>query len=549
MNLILDKWLDVINVNNEVETVSLLELFENIKHYVSLSGAWPQKVSMCNLLFTIAQSALSGKLQGEEDKNSIYFEEYTNAIVEYLKRDDIIGSFDFYSKNFFYNFDSSSFAVHDYKDAKGEALSSEVSWKKIFFSQCSYGNNHMAWDFFMDRDITTKEKIYELILYMFFDPGKGNTYCRAEKGKCKYRDDKMSYSHCGRNEVITYLEGSNLYQTIWLNLLTTDKLEGKSSIGLPLWEKKPSSHKDEESLENAQSTILGLKMPLASFFSYDEEGSINYDLVPVVRYNPEFSYLYPHKTAKINKKNEVSYLGHDSKKHFMRDFSLIVPVKNTPILLQMLRAFNLSDKNGEFLFDSIKIVCGAWDINFNSGIVKRKGFSEFTSSFYRTISDHNPERYDLDFVEHYNQCIDIAERIRVTSIKEYISNVKKIDSKIIEKLINNFWLLMEKEYYFLVKFCQINNEEFNGQIKTWKDKVVKMWEDSIESFINKESSQGRKKAVNLQKAVRILVYAKPRKRGNDDNGGNNKSKKKQNIGIPRSEEYCGEVLATCEKGV
>ena len=48
MNLILDKWLDVINVNNEIETVSLLELFENTRHYVSLSGAWPQKVSMCN---------------------------------------------------------------------------------------------------------------------------------------------------------------------------------------------------------------------------------------------------------------------------------------------------------------------------------------------------------------------------------------------------------------------------------------------------------------------------------------------------------------------
>jgi CRISPR system Cascade subunit CasA len=64
----------------------------------------------------------------------------------------------------------------------------------------------------------------------------------------------------------TLLRGSNLLETIWLNLLdkqTIAETYGKDAWGKPVWLTMPKSSTDDAAVENATGTYLGRLVPLA----------------------------------------------------------------------------------------------------------------------------------------------------------------------------------------------------------------------------------------------------------------------------------------------
>ena len=77
----------------------------------------------------------------------------------------------------------------------------------------------------------------------------------------------------------TTLRGDNLPQTVWLNLLSADRLQdwktacGDNWMGRPVWEAFPSGLHDEERVRNATRTFLGRMVPLSRAILLQEDGA------------------------------------------------------------------------------------------------------------------------------------------------------------------------------------------------------------------------------------------------------------------------------------
>jgi CRISPR system Cascade subunit CasA len=73
-------------------------------------------------------------------------------------------------------------------------------------------------------------------------------------------------SPCSRDSMLhTLLRGSNLLETVWLNLIdeaTIKSSYGQNAVGKPVWLAMPKSAKDGAAVENATHTYLGRLLPL-----------------------------------------------------------------------------------------------------------------------------------------------------------------------------------------------------------------------------------------------------------------------------------------------
>lgn len=483
MNLITDKWIDVINKNNNIVGVSIYDIFEKPTEYIDISGKWALRVSIYNLLFTITQASLRGIIKDEESHMNLFSEYYNKYVLEYIKREDIKKYFDFYSKDFFYNF--------NIKPNKSIEKSYKNDWKKISIDKFSSGNNHTAWECQNIEDIklTDKQKVQNLLIYMFFDPGRGNNYK-------EYKNDKLAFSPYGQNEVITYLRGNNFYETIWLNLLDENFILTNDSdnnlniqVGYPLWEKKPSSNEDVENLKNSQTSYLGLKMPLHSYFSYEEESNdVYYDLVKDCGYNKDFYFRYPHKTY-VKTKKKGFYLKIQENKHFMRDFPLLLTANqgwyNTPIIRNVERAKNIG-------FSNVIIVSGGSQGKKDSSYFTRLGFSEFESRLSLDKKKSEESIYTKKVAEKYEDCLSQIEKLKITKIKDSCKKYPKFfkfgydsfDDILIKKLIKNLWYEIDNEYSYLIKISQYNNIDFEKEKNEWIKKISKIWRSNVKNLVN-----------------------------------------------------------------
>jgi hypothetical protein len=569
LNLINDAWIDVITRKGKIKKVSIKDMFLNSCDYVDISGSFSNKFVVYNLLFSITQSALIGKVGSYDDWRNIH-KNYIQLVLAYLSRKNIQKRFDFYSQEFFYNFNiekvenldddkSNTEVVEDGDDEdSGENENScendnfiNKPWKFFAKDKYSSGNNHTLWDYSVGDDLTDQQKVYGILKYNMLSPGHQNNGISTNKIVTKWgrnisaievdsKEKKMCFSPYRQNSVITYLRGTNIEETIWLNLLPENFVNSNGSpspsdtvqidMGKPIWENKPSSIDDNESIKNLQTTYLGNKMPLYALTHYNQENNSVIYSPMVKKYEPlDVQVLYPHMT--INTRNDKQKILKLSKsKNLLRDFPLILLRNsttadgsaytfNTPIICNLNKIMEYASSFFKDI-NLIKIVCGGIYDKSNSSVCMMEGEVSYEVPFnIKQISSI------VTFIDQYKKCLNPFEKIEKNIFKaiakysffhlRFDKKNSSEDVKMVNKIIKNLWGYLCNKYS---KIIEISNSLTFDEL-SWNKEVAKMWECSVKDVV--PSTSDIVKMTALVYAGKSIIYGLETKKA--------KSNKQQNL--------------------
>lgn len=521
MNLITDKWISVINKQNKIDVLSINDVLTNSKDYIDISGSFSDRFVVYKLLFTIVQSSLKGIISDEDKKISLYNENFINYAIQYLSRPDILKSFDFYSKDFFYNFD----IVKENEDTKIK------SWR--FLSQDKYatGNNVTVWDATDIKDnssLSDAWKIIHVLKLNIMHPGhQNNSIAISWSGReiDKKKNKRLVFSPYGDNSIITYIKGNNIYDTLWLNLFdensivkNSDGTNTNAKIGHPLWEKKPIHAEDIDSILNSQDTFLGLSMPLFCLLSFQEnQDTIKYSPMLKNGYEPNKPYYHPYKTYVKER-----FLQMEPDKHLIKDIPIILYKNdeknnyNTGVIKNIKKALSAFESNID-KFD-IKITSGGYISKVDSAVCTRLGEREMQIKVFSV--DINADLSKI--TERYDQCInflvdnfcseviqnDFIKRLKEINIGKDIKD-KDIKDKYeakIENMIYDFWLRVNGKSLFLSTFCGYSEEEW--PVSEWFKMVSKIWKETVDRAFARMNSNSIINSLLLKEVGRNLLKSK-----------------------------------------
>ena len=263
MNIATDPWLPVVSVAGRSEAVSLRDAFARAHEIRDLSLRPDERISVMRLLLCISHAALDGPANRKEWRGCR--ERIAPAVGDYLDR--TAQAFNLFG-------DSRRFLQVDLKPIKTRGDESG-SLSKLTFALATGSNatlfDHAGGD---ERNFDAAKLALNLITFQCFSPcgtiGVGLWGGKPTLGWASYPKPAHGYSAhapCVAGSMLhTFLLGSNLLQTVHLNLLNKELISealGKNRWGRPIWEWMPASPSDQSAVENATLTYLGRLVPLS----------------------------------------------------------------------------------------------------------------------------------------------------------------------------------------------------------------------------------------------------------------------------------------------
>lgn len=263
MNLATDPWVPVVTIEGKSEYASLMQIFTDGRQYADLSVRPHERVALMRLFICVAQAALDGP----KDDWGTAPDKLPKAAKEYLERWK--GSFDLFDKEK---------PFLQIVKLKSKRLT-PISKLDLFLAT---GNNTALFDHeangIENRLIDDKKIPLMLLTYQCFSPGGGLPVTSWGRIKTKQVGNPDALCITG-GMYHTFLRGSNLLETICLNLLpkTTVKLHYSSVNkddywGKPVWEKPPVEPDEKDSMKNATQTYLGRLVPLCRWVKIESAG-------------------------------------------------------------------------------------------------------------------------------------------------------------------------------------------------------------------------------------------------------------------------------------
>jgi CRISPR system Cascade subunit CasA len=273
MNITTDPWLPVVSSEGHSETVSLRDLFARAHEIRDLSLRPHERISVIRLLLCITHAALDGPANRKEWRGCR--ERIGPAAESYLDR--TAQAFSLFG-------DSQRFLqVADLKPAKTKDDDSGTLSKLDF--ALATGNNATLFDHAGGdrRDFGAATLALNLLTFQCFSPGGtigvGLWSGQPTLGWGRYPNPapgQSAHAPCLPGSMLhTLLVGSNLLETIYLNLLNRELISqalGENRWGRPVWEQMPASLSDQSAVENATVTYLGRLVPLSRAIRLDEDG-------------------------------------------------------------------------------------------------------------------------------------------------------------------------------------------------------------------------------------------------------------------------------------
>lgn len=260
-NLVDEPWIPVADAGR----VSLKQIFSS-PEYRSLGGNPVQKIAVMKLLLAIAQAAETPA--DEQAWKALGADGLARRCVDYLERWH--DRFYLYGERPFLQMPAiSAAALQSY----GAVL-----------PEVSTGNTTVLSQIQVERALDDAEKALLLVSLMAFAlSGKktdnsivltaGYQGKRNDKGKPSSSKPGPAVAHMGL--LHSFLLGTNIQQTLWLNLLTIRQIEEKKlypvGVGIPPWEQMPEGE-DCATARNLKQSLLGRLVPLCRFCLLADDG-------------------------------------------------------------------------------------------------------------------------------------------------------------------------------------------------------------------------------------------------------------------------------------
>ncbi len=252
MNLVCDPWIPVTVRGGGRETISLVDLFQRTDDVVDLAVGALERVSITRLLVAIAQATISGPASTQDWL--MRRENYTDGIGEYLNQwhhgFELFGN----SQRFLQTPDTGADMTRatdglSYLRAAGN----NTTWRD-HESQHGPRKNDPAW------------LALQLLIYQNYARG-GLIASVNLNGRQRPRTAVAAPMSEG-NALATLIIGHNLLETIWLNMVSVDRL-GSMPLGRPVWESMPETVDAEMAISGS---YLGRLVPLSRAIRLHEDG-------------------------------------------------------------------------------------------------------------------------------------------------------------------------------------------------------------------------------------------------------------------------------------
>lgn len=260
-NLIEEPWIPVADAGR----VSLRDVFTKPQHR-ALGGNPVQKVAAMKLLLAIAQAACTPE-SGQEWRN-LRANGLAQRCLEYLE----------HWSDRFYLYGEKPFLQ------MSAVAAAEIKSYGVVIPEIATGNTTVLSQIQVERPLSDADRAVLLICLMGFALGGKKTDNRVtltagyagkrnEKGRPSTGKPGPAVGHMG--VLHTLLQGENLQEHIWLNLLTRKQLEQHQQyplgVGIAPWEQMPEGE-DCPIARQLKQTLMGRLVPLSRFVLLKENG-------------------------------------------------------------------------------------------------------------------------------------------------------------------------------------------------------------------------------------------------------------------------------------
>lgn len=443
-NLIDEPWIPVADHGR----VSLRQIFSN-PEYRSLGGNPVQKIALLKLLLAIAQAAATPKDEGEW--KALGADGLAERCLAYLDQWD----------DRFYLYGEKPFLqMPAIKTAKIQPFGAVLP-------EVSTGNTTVLSQTQVQRNLDDGEKALLLLTLMGFAlSGKKTdnsvvlspeyTGKRNDKGKPSTGKPGPSVAHMGL--LHNFLMGSDIQETLWLNLLTLRQLEQMNiypeGVGRAPWEIMPEGE-DCDQAKNIKRSLIGRLLPVCRFCLLVEEG---------LHYSEGIAHP-GYKEGIVDPSMAINNSGKEPK-------ALWVDPEKRPWreLTALLGFFDQSNAQGfqswqvRSGLDRARDVTGAfavWSgglrVSSNAGEQYVSGSDDFVESQVWLHSDILGESWFSQLKKEMDALDTLAKNL-YGRVQGFFKEQTVDGSKIAPQTTQLFWQLCERDFQSLVDHCDQTGE-------------------------------------------------------------------------------------------
>ncbi|SFP41521.1 CRISPR-associated protein, Cse1 family [Nitrosomonas cryotolerans] len=264
-NLIDEPWIPIVDAGR----VSLKQLFSHSK-YRALGGNSVQKIALTKFLLAVAQAAHTP--EDDNDWTQIQSAGLADSCLQYLDR----------WHDRFYLYGTKPFLQmpvldHLIRDEKPKSFGAG------FYPDVLSDNNTVLTQYQIERKLSDAEKAIFIITMMNFAFGGKRVHKNIPPLTPNYQGKSISAKSAPSlgnyvGYLHSYLIGDSVQETIWLNLMTLEKIKEtgiwENELGQPPWEEMPSGE-DCEVARRLKKSYMGCLLAMSRFV-FLKEGGIFY---------------------------------------------------------------------------------------------------------------------------------------------------------------------------------------------------------------------------------------------------------------------------------
>jgi hypothetical protein len=419
-NVVTDPWMPVLDMNGNFNIISPIELFSS-NNYESFAGSEVE-----NYVLMLFCEALVHSSTNCQPKNNSEWRNLKSIIAK--------ETIDYMNKHIdlFWMRGDKPFL----QSKESEFLETEKYKPIQLREKYTIGNNALI----NTNTITNYKDFSEIILDLLVHQVFSVTFGKAKAIPSRW----LMYKKDKNGNFNFYVTGSNLIESIWLNLAIKDG--DNFNFGIPVW---------ENGFNSDTSTYLSQLIPLSVKIYISDD-------LTTMKYEKGLTYPEYSNTSHIfivNNKEEIRPLSIDKDMKFWKEFNSIIKGNYIPIQLNKSRFKGI---------DTITIHGIGGQYKESMGIYST---IKLISSYYQI---KNPDKiYSDNFLKMYSKCIDKTNSIANNFIKaieksNYKSKkekelLKKIDISYIKEL---FWKHIDAKSFELFQYNdETDCEKWNTILK------------------------------------------------------------------------------------
>lgn len=517
-NLLTEPWISVItDERGKTEEVSLIDVFKNADKYISLAGDMKaQDFAVMRVLLSVLHTVFSRfdaagnpydyleldekfrqKAKVDEDDEEDYLDDLTNTWIKIWKAGkfpDIIETYLEKWKDRFYLYDDEyPFFQVTAKDFEGEKYSSKgspVQGKNINRLISESGNKISL--FSPKKDIKDNKNVLsdsEAVRWILTFQQYTGLSDKARFTKDKYKASKGWLFDLGG----VYLEGNNLFETLWLNcILVHPKEEYRLTVERPCWEHSPeeniATYFEKPVIDNVSE--LYTNWSRAVYIEPKEKNSEAFAIriVKLPDTIHEDNFLEPMTIWRFNEsgdnKGKYTPRKHRINQSLWRSFGLIAFSDSGPNV-EIPGIIKWFDKVVKIIGDrkvGISIISMEDDGNATSWVPTDEIYdSLYVGDFI--LTDNDKEGWTI----RVNEVIDLTKKIVEKNFRYFVSQVKEIRNL---KSKSGFESQKVEELYFKIDkpfrdwIGSIKDEDDKDEkIREWKTILKKLTFEAADEII------------------------------------------------------------------